>query len=53
MKMNNNSKKSRVAESSVASNITLVVFRLIVGVYSGAVSVASENRSNDSPQTLS
>jgi cation diffusion facilitator family transporter len=37
-----NSKKARVAALSVASNSTLVVFKLIVGLYSGAVSILSE-----------
>lgn len=35
-------KKSSVAALSVASNSVLVVFKLIVGIYSGAVSVISE-----------
>jgi cation diffusion facilitator family transporter len=34
--------KSRVAAMSVMSNSTLVVFKLVVGLYSGAVSVLSE-----------
>ncbi len=37
-----NRKKSRVAALSVASNSTLVVFKVIVGLYSGAVSILSE-----------
>lgn len=40
--MSNNRKKSHVAALSVASNSTLVVFKLIVGLYSGAVSILSE-----------
>jgi len=40
--MNNTRKKSRVAALSVASNSTLVVFKLVVGIYSGAVSILSE-----------
>lgn len=40
--MNHNSKKSRVAVMSVMSNSMLVVFKLIVGLYSGAVSILSE-----------
>jgi len=40
--MNHNAKKSRVAAMSVMSNSMLVVFKLIVGIYSGAVSVLSE-----------
>jgi cation diffusion facilitator family transporter len=40
--MNHNRKKSRVAAMSVISNSTLVVFKLIVGLYSGAVSILSE-----------
>jgi len=40
--MNHNSKKSRVAALSVLSNSTLVVFKLTVGIYSGAVSILSE-----------
>ncbi|MFZ4548553.1 MAG: cation diffusion facilitator family transporter [Bacteroidales bacterium] len=35
-------KKTRVAAMSVISNSTLVVFKLIVGLYSGAVSILSE-----------
>lgn len=40
--MNHTRKKSRVAALSVLSNSTLVVFKLIVGLYSGAVSIFSE-----------
>jgi cation diffusion facilitator family transporter len=40
--MNNNRKKNRVAAMSVISNATLVVFKLIVGLLSGAVSILSE-----------
>ncbi len=40
--MDHNNKKSRVAVLSVLSNSMLVVFKLIVGVYSGAVSILSE-----------
>ncbi len=40
--MNHSSKKSRVAALSVASNTTLVVFKLIVGLFTGAVSILSE-----------
>jgi cation diffusion facilitator family transporter len=40
--MNHNSKKSRVAALSIMSNSSLVVFKLIVGIYSGAVSILSE-----------
>jgi len=40
--MNHNSKKSRVAALSVMSNSSLVVFKLIVGIYTGAVSLLSE-----------
>jgi len=36
------SKKSRVAALSVMSNSMLVVFKLFVGLYSGAVSILSE-----------
>jgi cation diffusion facilitator family transporter len=40
--MSNNRKKSRVAAMSVMSNSMLVVFKLIVGLFSGAVSILSE-----------
>ncbi len=40
--MSHNSKKSRVAAMSVMSNSTLVIFKLIVGLYTGAVSILSE-----------
>jgi cation diffusion facilitator family transporter len=40
--MSQNRKKSRVAALSVVSNSTLVIFKLIVGLYSGAVSILSE-----------
>jgi cation diffusion facilitator family transporter len=40
--MDHNRKKSRVAAMSVMSNTSLVVFKLIVGIYSGAVSILSE-----------
>lgn len=40
--MTNNRKKSQVAALSVASNTTLVIFKLIVGLASGAVSILSE-----------
>jgi len=40
--MSQNRKKSRVAALSVVSNSTLVVFKLIVGLSSGAVSILSE-----------
>jgi len=40
--MNHNRKKSRVAAMSVMSNSMLVIFKLIVGLYSGAVSILSE-----------
>jgi cation diffusion facilitator family transporter len=40
--MNQTKRKSRVAALSVFSNTTLVIFKLIVGLYSGAVSVFSE-----------
>ncbi len=40
--MSHNRMKSRVAAMSVMSNSTLVVFKLVVGLYSGAVSVLSE-----------
>lgn len=40
--MRHNKQKSRVAALSVASNSTLVIFKLIVGVYTGAVSILSE-----------
>ena len=40
--MSHNRMKSRVAAMSVMSNSTLVVFKLVVGLYSGAVSVVSE-----------
>jgi cation diffusion facilitator family transporter len=40
--MNHNRKKSRVAAMSVISNSTLVVFKLTVGLFSGAVSILSE-----------
>ncbi len=36
------SRKSRAASLSVASNATLVVLKLVVGVVSGSVSVLSE-----------
>jgi cation diffusion facilitator family transporter len=39
---NHKSKKSRVAALSVMSNSMLVVFKLFVGLYSGAVSILSE-----------
>lgn len=42
MEMNHNRKKSRVAAMSVMSNSMLVIFKLIVGLYSGAVSILSE-----------
>jgi cation diffusion facilitator family transporter len=37
-----NRKKSKVAALSVASNSTLVVFKLFVGLFTGAVSILSE-----------
>jgi cation diffusion facilitator family transporter len=40
--MDNSMKKSRVAALSVVSNSSLVVFKLIVGIFSGAVSILSE-----------
>jgi cation diffusion facilitator family transporter len=40
--MSHYSKKSRVAAMSVMSNSMLVVFKLIVGLFSGAVSILSE-----------
>ena len=40
--MSHNRKKSRVAAMSVMSNSMLVVFKLIVGLFSGAVSILSE-----------
>lgn len=40
--MSNNSKKSRVAAMSVISNSTLVIFKLVVGIFTGAVSILSE-----------
>jgi cation diffusion facilitator family transporter len=40
--MSQNRKKSRVAALSVVSNSILVVFKLIVGLLSGAVSILSE-----------
>jgi cation diffusion facilitator family transporter len=40
--MSHNRKKSRVAAMSVISNSMLVVFKLIVGLFSGAVSILSE-----------
>ena len=40
--MNHSRKKSRVAALSVASNTTLVIFKLIVGLITGAVSILSE-----------
>jgi cation diffusion facilitator family transporter len=42
MTMSHNRKKSRVAAMSVMSNSMLVVFKLIVGLFSGAVSILSE-----------
>lgn len=42
VKMDHNRKKSRVAALSVLSNSTLVVFKLFVGLYTGAVSILSE-----------
>jgi len=40
--MIHNSRKSRVAALSIMSNSMLVVFKLIVGLYTGAVSILSE-----------
>jgi len=40
--MNQTKRKSKVAALSVISNSTLVVFKLIVGLYTGAVSILSE-----------
>lgn len=40
--MHHSRKKSRVAALSVASNTTLVVFKLIVGLFTGSVSILSE-----------
>lgn len=40
--MDHNNKKSRTAALSVLSNSILVIFKLVVGFYSGAVSVLSE-----------
>ncbi len=40
--MDPNNKKSPTAALSVLSNSTLVIFKLVVGIYSGAVSVLSE-----------
>jgi cation diffusion facilitator family transporter len=40
--MPHNRKKSRVAAMSVLSNSTLVVFKLVVGLFTGAVSILSE-----------
>jgi len=40
--MNNSRRKSRVAALSVFSNSVLVIFKLIVGLYTGAVSILSE-----------
>ncbi len=40
--MGHSNKKSRVAALSVLSNSMLVIFKLIVGLYTGAVSVFSE-----------
>ncbi len=40
--MSQNKKKRRVAILSVASNSTLVVFKLVVGFHTGAVSILSE-----------
>jgi cation diffusion facilitator family transporter len=40
--MSQNKKKSRVAALSVASNTTLVIFKLAIGMLSGAVSILSE-----------
>lgn len=40
--MNQAEKKSRVAALSVVSNTILVIFKLIVGVFTGAVSIISE-----------
>jgi len=41
-RMSQNRKKSQVAALSVVSNSTLVVFKLIVGFHTGAVSILSE-----------
>ncbi len=40
--MNHNRKKGRVAAMSVMSNSMLVVFKLVVGIFTGAVSILSE-----------
>ena len=40
--MSHNRRKSRIAAMSVLSNSTLVVFKLVVGIFSGAVSILSE-----------
>ncbi len=40
--MSQNKKKRRVAILSVASNSTLVVFKLVIGIHTGAVSILSE-----------
>ena len=40
--MNHNRKKGRVAAMSVMSNSLLVVFKLVVGIFTGAVSILSE-----------
>ena len=53
--MSEQRKKSRVAALSVASNSVLVVFKLIVGILIGSVSVLSEanagcNHNSDAEQ---
>ncbi len=42
METGHNKRKSKAAAVSVISNTTLVVFKLVVGLYSGAVSILSE-----------
>ena len=38
----NHSLKSRAAAVSIASNATLIVFKLVVGVLSGSIAIISE-----------
>lgn len=42
LKMSHNRRKSRVAAMSVLSNSILVIFKLFVGLFTGAVSILSE-----------
>ncbi len=40
--LNNHALKSRAAAISIASNTTLIVFKLVVGIMSGSIAIISE-----------